>query len=154
MGCSAAIAAPSLRAQRRAFEAADKNQDGCLDYEEYRSMLPPHIVHSQPEERLRAWFLSADKDGCGQISRHEFFVWALMTSTRKLGSDGLLAVFRRYDADASGSLDLNEFSRAVLDMGWDRGVAKELFEELPRHASGNCDYYGDCLGVIEFAAQP
>ena len=96
-----------------------------------------------------SWFTAADKDGGGKISRQEFFLWSLSTASQKFGADGLLSIFRRYDADASGSLSCAEFSRAVEDMGWDSVVAKELFDELPHRNDGSsvgCDY----LSLINF----
>ena len=132
----------ALRNQRHAFEAADANGDGELDFSEYLTMMPSHIRNSHSEDRFRKWFAQADRDGKGTISRSEFFMWSLGTASRKFGNDGLLAVFRRYDANNSGSIDMAEFTRVVEDMGWDAKTAEEAFGEMPVRRDGTVDYLG------------
>ena len=64
---------------------------------------------------------------CGTVDVNEFFRWTL---TRNL--KGLEEIFRRYDDDGVGNLDLIEFSRVADDMGFG-AVAHELFVSRTSH---------------------
>lgn len=47
----------------------------------------------------------------GHITKQEFFLYALVASSRKVGS-GLTTIFAQYDVDESGTLNELEFTEA------------------------------------------
>jgi Ca2+-binding EF-hand superfamily protein len=49
---------------------------------------------------------------------------------------GLEVIFRRYDSNGEGTLDIDEFTRAVEDLGFDPSFAHNLFIDLDDDGSG------------------
>ena len=74
----------------------------------------------------------------GTIETDEYFVWALGMACQNGG--GLEAVFKKYDSDGAGLLDLIEFSLAVEDLGFSATFASDIFLALDEDNSGFITY--------------
>ena len=110
------------------FGQADINEDMELEWDEFYHMQPPKVRRERSVAEIREWFEEADEDGDGTVSVHEFFRWTL---TRHL--KGIEDVFRRYDNDGVGSLDLAEFTRVADDsesmISGDRSLSESMRTE-------------------------
>ena len=123
------------------FSSFDKNGDGTLQSSELRPALHTLGLHKvsvpQVEAILRAWdddgdgvislvefsclvrdlrvFAAIDTDGDGSIDPEELRV-ALSQLGVRVDSEEANRQFRKYDADRSGRIELNEFSRLVKEL--------------------------------------
>ena len=80
------------------------------------------------QEQLLELFHAVDIDRSGTISLDEYFLFALSIGEAQTGT-GVEAVFRQYDKNGEGVLDVAEFSRAVEDMGFGP-KAHEIFLQV------------------------
>lgn len=109
------------------FDQADLDGDHEIEYEEFCLMMPrTRGGTQQSDEDLRVWWEMLDTNGDGVITKDEFFIYALASSSRKTGS-GVVGMFQKFDANRSGKLDEIEFTHAVEEMGFG-DVATELFD--------------------------
>lgn len=145
-GKDEAVALDMTREAAMAFLDADADGDHLLDYEEFRMAVPEKMRGQSAEAALRELFATADADGSGQISMSEFFMWTL-TIAQSHGGNGLEAVFKRFDRDARGELDSEEFSAACEEMGFGE-LAGEMFVELDHDDSGTISY-SELMGILK-----
>ena len=124
-----------------AFLDSDVDGDHMLDFEEFRDAVPQALVEESNEEQvrsndeeLRQMFAAADADGSGLISLHEYMMWTLSVAHEHTGA-GLEAIFRRYDENGEGNLDIHEFKHVCEDTGFD-DMSENIFKELDLDASG------------------
>ena len=69
--------------------------------------LPAHLREQRPLADLISWFEMIDADGDGTLTLDEFFKWSISAASIVSGA-GVVAIFKRYDADGSGRLDRSE----------------------------------------------
>jgi len=138
-------AAAVTRQAGLAFLQADSDNDGLLSFEEFKSCFARLHRTSRgidsdeiAESTLQKIFSEMDHDRSGTIEMDEYFIWAL--GIAGLHGGGLGAVFRKYDQDAKGTLDLIEFALAVGDLGFDTSFASEIFMDLDEDNSGTIEY--------------
>ena len=133
------------------FAAGDANCDGLLTYEEFVAALPSSVRSKRKPIEFRQWFGMLDKDHSGSVTMSEFFEWSLSTASIALGS-GAKRVFRRFDEDKSGALDLNEFSRAAASFGFAE-CASAFFAELDTQSDGVINYVELLDATLQGGAQ-
>ena len=117
-----------------------------------RALCDPNEGFAEEKKALAL----ADKDWAGDISRFSgtshITVWLAAVrekfheaSARAVGTHGFAALFKRYDADGSGELDEEEFTKAVRsDLGVDEEKLnakelKQLFNAVDADGSGEVD---------------
>lgn len=108
---SSLIAAdPSAALMQRIMRAADKNKDGKLSLEEYRT-LDVQALHHGDEH-----FKTGDKDNDGFIDASELAGALNKQTWFAILTEGIEPCFRRLDADSDGKLDATEY-RKISKMG-------------------------------------
>ena len=133
---SASAVADMLEAATRAFFKADVNEDRCLNFTEFKSIMPASISREANEETLRAAFEMADHDGDGSVSKEEYFWWVLQWTSENAGtSSGVTEALRASDSTGDGELNLREFRSLVERFGFG-DLGSLLFEELDKDRTG------------------
>ena len=120
---------------------ADANvaaMDQELTFAEFVDVLPAHLREQRPLADLISWFEMIDADGDGTVTLDEYFKWSISAASIVSGA-GVVAIFKRYDADGSGRLDRSEFCRAAEDAGFGHGSAA-MFEGMPKNPDGTVNY--------------
>lgn len=113
----AAAARKFLRCKSVEFDSADADGDLAIDFDAFSLHILPQTAHSVirfSEDDKREWWKQLDADASGWLSKHEIFLYALCAASRKLGT-GIEAIFCRYDADDSGSLDELEWAEGARE---------------------------------------
>jgi Ca2+-binding EF-hand superfamily protein len=59
------------------FARADKDDDGQINYQEFRSLVRELDEDDMPDEILRIGYAETDADGNGRINIDEFRAWWL-----------------------------------------------------------------------------
>lgn len=135
-----------------AFYEADANQDGSLDFEEFKDAVKRMrrmdvtkdankggtVLDDRDEAQLFELFNSIDVDGSGTLTQDEYFLWALSVACEQ--GCGLEPIFRKYDTSGEGQLDASEFALAIEDLGFSGTFAQDLFIELDDDNSGSVSY--------------
>ena len=90
------------------FDDADSSDaTGAFDHEldkaKFLTILPRDKSFNEAD--LDAWWTLLDIDGDGVITKAEFFTYALCAASRRAGA-GVEEIFRVYDQDGSGRLDV------------------------------------------------
>jgi Ca2+-binding EF-hand superfamily protein len=151
-----------IQAMKLAFAKHDADGSGLLSTDEFRRLAPELGVNLTPAG-LRKAFEHLDADGSGEIEFEEFLGWHFapqaetvltVAQRRELDRakgaaarakaadvDGVMdnvmeharAAFRRYDADASGTISPAEFGALCYDMGYalpaeDRPLVLQLLD--------------------------
>ena len=127
---AATAARRHLRRKAVEFDEADRDGDQEVDAEEFARFILPRVDSAGraiTAEVRKEWWALMDVDGDGFIRKDEFFLYALMSASRKSGT-GIAAIFKGYDADGSGTLDEIEWERALEEMGFG-DVATCMFEQ-------------------------
>ena len=104
------------------FKKYDTDGSGRLGKNEMSSMLKDDLGMSP--EQARACILMVDKDGCGQVSFDEFFLW-LRTSkgfddvdkkSRFYVIQEAVKLFKKFDKDDSDTIDREEFKELMASL--------------------------------------
>ena len=166
----------SKQQAREVFRQIDTDSDGSLSAGELRQALTRLGTQSLSTKEAQMVLTQLDCNGDGKITSEEFIAELFNRKTAKLraklqaavygsiiSKDGQLdyvKLFRKYDRDNSGTIDLKEFKRAVrvdtkvtVAMMDDREVC-ELFEYLDESGDGRMDlrefvamFEGEARGV-------
>jgi len=130
-----------MQARQNAFDMADLDKDGMLNFEEFCAMVRYREVETYTDEQLRARFDDMDADGTGLVDLPEFIVHCLRDAVLKVRGRAI-DIFRIWDEDQSGTIDLNEFGKAVVALGFvaSREDIAKVFNELDEDDSGSIEY--------------
>lgn len=144
-----------------AWDTYDRDGSGTLDLDEVRAVFQG-LGYKMTEEDLQKFFIDADKDGSGSISKSEFAAAfsspnvggaAVMDRIGKAGiiiaksrgGDAMATVlesWQKYDKDSSGSLDYTELALLLADLGMAQSQVELdwLVRKLDRDNSGFVDF--------------
>ncbi|TMS36755.1 hypothetical protein L596_003844 [Steinernema carpocapsae] len=90
------------------FNAADKDHDGNIDFNEFLS-----IAHANPLSlSLRAVFDELDVDGDGYITRSELRI-AFQRMGHTLSDQDIKAIYKHVDLNQDGKINFEEFCRMM-----------------------------------------
>lgn len=113
------------------FHKMDKNDDGGVDRNEFRTAFRARIVTDQNRiwERIRslsnAWTELGDRDGDGMLTREEYT--SLLHGMFRLPRETFDEAFNQLDLDGDGQLSRDEISSAM----------KEYYTSEKHSARGN-----------------
>lgn len=128
--CCLGMMAWSLSNEERAnvrdyFMEIDKEKNGMISLAELKNCLEERF--SVPEEETRAIFAAMDSNHDEKIHYSDFL--AAMVSTRiAMHDDLLLSAFKKFDADGSGYITVDDL-REVLGDSFDGAEVEKLLEE-------------------------
>ena len=94
------------------FKAIDTNGDGQLSKQEILEGWEVNIGTPINEDDVDKMFAQIDTDGNGTIDYTEFVV-ATMNEKNLMSEDKLLAAFKMFDKDNSGSISADEIKVAL-----------------------------------------
>ena len=101
-------------------------------------MMPERVREIHNRETIQGWYTAADSNGDGKLSINEFFTWSLC-SEKVNGAAIMEQVFKRYDRDASGTLNAEEFKKMAFELGFGH-MAAAAFAVLDDDRSGMITY--------------
>ena len=130
-----------MRQNAMEFDAADVNKDSQLDFGEFSKMVREREQGTHTEEELRARFDSIDTDHNQKIDLEEFIAYSLRDALSRSASR-VIDLFRQWDEDESGSVEIHEFRRAIAALGFDAPIAEvdAVFKQLDADGSGQLEY--------------
>jgi Ca2+-binding EF-hand superfamily protein/predicted esterase len=122
-------------------DVADADNDGMLDFEEFKVFIRDREEGEFTDEELKIRFDKLDQDGSGKVDMAEYIMFALRESLAR-SADRVCDLFRKWDEDKSGSIDKKEFARALRALGFDvdNAVAYAVFDTLDDDGSGKLEY--------------
>eukprot|EP00116_Pleurobrachia_bachei_P012812 sb/3473074/ len=131
---------------RSLFTKYDPDGSGSLSPLEAKTFLCSDLGFQ--EEEAEACLLLHDNDGSGTLSLEEFISWAregdkfnsVTDETVYYKVHAAVEMFKSYDKDGRGSLDVGEFSSVLGDLGYDPDTAESAVKALD----------GDGNGVVSF----
>ena len=123
------------------FGHADLNNDGKLDFEEFKDLVKYRETTVYTEKQLREKFDEMDEDASGEVTLPEFIYYSLKDSLRR-SKGRAIDLFRIWDEDESGYIDKNEFGKALVALGFvaNREDLNTVFDMLDEDGSGQIDY--------------
>lgn len=122
------------------FKAMDANGDGKLSRQEILDGYEEHFGKQLDEDQLDRLFQQVDLDNSGFIDYSEF-IMACMNDKKNLSEEKLIAAFKIFDKDDSGTISPDEI-REVL--GSAQGLSDAAVNEIIRQVDENGD------GQIQF----
>ncbi|GAB2264951.1 Probable calcium-binding protein cml18 [Dionaea muscipula] len=107
------------------IQAADKNNNGMVEFSEFIALVAPDLIPSKSpysEQQLKQLFQMFDRDGNGYITAAE-----LAHSMAKLGhplsAEELTGMIKEADVDGDGCINFHEFSQAIASAAFDNSWA-------------------------------
>lgn len=145
-----------------AFEKFDEDHSGNLDVHEFHKAIRS-LGLGYSFEDAENLFNMMDEDGNGVMSMQEFLAHCreyINNSAQAAAEQPMDAesrarlAFRRYDKDANGWLDVNEFLQAIRDLGLGTTLedAEQLFSMVDEDGSGTMDeneFVSHCLSAFQ-----
>uniref|UniRef100_A0A7S3JCL8 Calcium-dependent protein kinase 1 n=1 Tax=Euplotes harpa TaxID=151035 RepID=A0A7S3JCL8_9SPIT len=123
------------------FKQLDANGDGKLSKAEIHDGYEEHFGKLLNEDELDRLFDEVDTDKSGFIDYSEFIV-ATMSSKKNMSEEKLMAAFKLFDTDGSGTISPDELKSVLGSSG---KISDEVIEEVLKQADENND------GEIEFS---
>ena len=130
-----------MRQNAMEFDAADVDRDTKLTFDEFCAMIREREEGTHTEKELRARFESIDTNQNNRIDLDEFIRFSLRDALAR-SSARVIDLFRDWDEDDSGSVDMKEFRKAITALGFDapREEIENVFKELDKDKSGMLEY--------------
>ena len=130
-----------------AFKHFDKNGNGLISPEEFTQVVEQELKLGMSKTEISELIKKIDTDSSGQIDYNEFFEGRHLLEEKKVLSklNGFYLgpeSFRIFDADGSGSVDVDEFLTVLRNMGvkLSEEEAVELVKLVDTDGSGDVDY--------------
>ena len=122
------------------FRRWDRDGSGSIDRHEFAEAMQ-RLNMPCDEESCAAVFAEFDWDGSGSISYYECMRYILLDILQGSVSR-VLSLFKLWDVDCSGTIDLEEFRHGIETMGFDapKGAVDKLFDELDELDEGEIKY--------------
>ena len=123
------------------FTKMDRDKSGSIDRDEFYRAMKALKLPGADKATCDAMFDEVDVDGSGDISFHEYVGFTLLDVLSR-SATRVINLFKLWDVDRSGTIDLEEFRRAIKTIGFDvpRDAIDAVFRELDEDDSGEIDY--------------
>lgn len=120
---------------RKIFESFDKNRDGTITFEEWKTGLI--LLNIVEEKKIQELFNSIDTDMSGRIDYTEFLA-ATIEQKLYLKEERLFEAFKTFDKDNSGKISKKEIMK-ILKIEDDLEI-NEIFDDIDKNGDGEIDY--------------
>ncbi|KAK3749996.1 hypothetical protein QZH41_000421 [Actinostola sp. cb2023] len=114
------------------FLKYDTDGSGRLQRSEVMTLLKDDL--GMDAKQAEAMALVVDKDGSGTVSFEEFFQWirdrkgleTVNDTTRYYYTRKAVEMFKKYDTDSSGTIEVNELKHLLKDVNYKHSVESAL----------------------------
>ncbi|XP_028398496.1 probable calcium-binding protein CML16 [Dendronephthya gigantea] len=127
---------------RSLFMKYDKDKSGVLNQTELRGLFQGDL--GMTKDQAEAYSMMLDKDGNQTVSFEELHQW--LTSGEKFQNANdkcrfyrlkkAVEMFKKFDADGSGSIDENEFRQLMIAINCPRDKIDEAKKSLDKDGNG------------------
>ena len=130
-----------MRQNAMEFDAADVDRDAKLDFTEFSALVREREAGTHSDDELQARFASIDTNMNNQIDLDEYIRYSLRDALAR-SSSRVIDLFREWDEDQSGTIELSEFRMAMKACGFDVPKAEidAVFAQLDKDGSGKLEY--------------
>lgn len=136
---------------KQTFDAADRDHSGGLSKAEI-GLLLHRVMPEMPAQLLHQVWNSVDEDSDGFVTFKEFLTWMEQDShsdfasalTKATGTPGIamVAIFRLWDKDESGTISREEVEKLMVMTGLDAASTdiSSLFGAMDKNQDGTISY--------------
>ena len=124
------------------FSKYDKDNSGTLAGKELEQLLQDDL--GMDTEQAEIYILLRDEDGSKSLDFDEFKEWLNSGENFQLINDSskfyvvhqAVEMFKKYDVDGQGSLDVQEFSKVMADLNHDVTTTEAAVKALDKDGNG------------------
>merc|ERR1711907_13310 len=147
------LSAEQIEMFTAAFKMFDSDGSGAISTSEFRNVCLE--IGMQPTDReLEDMVNELDQDKSGDIDLHEFLLAMQSKIQDAEGEEIVKEAFRMFDEDDSGTLDHNEMTKILENMGerLDKQEIQDLIETVDVDGDGEIDLKEFLAVVLDRAA--
>ena len=127
---------------RSLFSKYDKDNSGSLMGPELQQLLQEDL--GMDTEQAEIYTLLRDEDGSNSLTFEEFKKWLNSGENFQFIDDSskfyivhqAVEMFKQYDTDGQGSLDVVEFGKVLTDLKYDTSTTEDAIKALDKDGNG------------------
>lgn len=127
------------------FSKYDQDGSGRLQRKELMILLSDDL--GMDPKQAEAMAMVVDKDGSGSVSFDEFFQWirdrngldTVNDRTKYYYTRKAVEMFKKYDRDASGTIEVNELKQLLKDVGYKNSL-QDALKVLDKDGNGKISF--------------
>ncbi|GAB2291658.1 Calcium-dependent protein kinase 5 [Dionaea muscipula] len=131
---------------REMFKLMDTDNSGAITFEELKAGLRRYGSTLKDTE-IRDLMDAADIDNSGTIDYGEFIA-ATIHLNKLEREEHLVAAFRYFDKDGSGSITIDELQQACVEQGMSDVFLEDIIREVDQNNDGTIDY-GEFVAMMQ-----
>lgn len=130
-----------IQGMKKMFQSIDTDNSGTITIDEFRTMLKQKDAFI-PETELNSILSAVDIDGNGVIDYEEFLAATMNLQGKAVikDEDQLMAAFKRFDTDNSGTISRDELRQALKEHANIEEDIEEILDDVDKNKDGQIDF--------------